>query len=156
MIDIKRFREWLLELKEAVNRKTGEESIASIAMAVHEGHLMRKLRDRKGIALCARYPDAKVSGAEDALGTQNQVLLFIVEKVPSGQHSEEEEIGHYATMQALMNAMVAHLTEGNLLCDDSIRITSGLNVEWEWDIFGGWNGISISFTFEDFYNFDEP
>ena len=36
------------------------------------------------------------------------------------------------------------------MCDDSIRLTTNLTIEWEYDIFGGWNGLSVSFTLEDF------
>lgn len=150
MLSIFRFREWLLELKERINQSNEKAQIDGIALAVHEGHIIRKLRDRQGICLCGKYPDAQVNGAADAFSTDNQVLLFLLEKVASGQHSDEDELVHYATLQRLMNALKTELLDGQLLCDNSVRLTSSLTIEWEYDIFGGWNGLSISFKLEDF------
>lgn len=151
MIQIQRYREWLIEVMEDINRESKELKVDGVVMAVAEGHLIRKLRDRLGIWLCARFPDGQVNGVADAFSTDNEVLLFLVEKVPSGQHSDEEELTHYAGLQELMNLLRERLWEGNLLCDESIRLNGGLKIEWEYDIFGGWNGLSVSFKLEDFY-----
>ena len=150
MIQIQRYREWLLELKEKINQAVEGPQVDGIALAVHEGHIIRKLRDRRGIWLCAKYPDAQVNGGADAFSTDNQVLLFLLEKVPSGQHGDEEELAHYASLQTLMDSLKAELLDGRLMCDDSIRLTTNLTIEWEYDIFGGWNGLSVSFKLEDF------
>ena len=150
MINIKRYREWLLELKEKLNRGSEDVKVDGVVLAVHEGHIIRKLRDRRGIWLCAKYPDAQVNGGADAFSTDNQVLMFLLEKVPSGQHSDEEELAHYASLQTLMDSLKAELLDGRLMCDDSVRLTSSLTIEWEYDIFGGWNGLSVSFKLEDF------
>lgn len=150
MIQIQGYREWLLELKEKINQAVEGPQVDGIALAVHEGHIIRKLRDRRGIWLCAKYPDAQVNGGADAFSTDNQVLLFLLEKVPSGQHSDEEELAHYASLQTLMDSLKAELLDGRLMCDDSVRLTSSLTIEWEYDIFGGWNGLSVSFKLEDF------
>ena len=40
MIDIKRFREWLIELKENVNMQAKDVQIEGIALAVREGHII--------------------------------------------------------------------------------------------------------------------
>ena len=150
MISIKRYREWLVELKEIINRATEGPKVDGIALAVHEGHIIRKLRDRRGILLCGKYPDAQVNGSEDACSTDNQVLLFLLEKVSSGQHGDEEELAHYAYLQTLAGILKDALQDGQLMCDDSVRLQSGLVIEWEYDIFGGWNGLSVSFKLEDF------
>ena len=84
MITIQRFREWLLELKEAINKDCSAAQIEGIALAVREGHMIRKLRDRRGIILCGKYPDAVTTGTEDNFSTDNDVVLFLLEKVPSG------------------------------------------------------------------------
>ena len=150
MINIKRYREWLLELKEKLNRGSEDVKVDGVVLAVHEGHLIRKLRDRRGIWLCAKYPDATVKGGADAFSTDNQMLLFLLEKVPSGQHSDEDELTHYASLQGLMDSLKTELLDGELMCDDSVRLTTNLTIEWEYDIFGGWNGLSVSFKLEDF------
>lgn len=150
MINLLRFREWLLELKEKINQAVEAPQIDGIALAVHEGHIIRKLRDRRGILLCGKYPDAQVNGGADAFSTDNQMLLFLLEKVPSGQHNDEEELAHYASLQTLMASLKTELLDGQMMCDDSVRLTSSLTIEWEYDIFGGWNGLSVSFKLEDF------
>lgn len=150
MIQIQRYREWLIELMEGINRVSEELKVDGVAMAVHEGHLIRKLKDRRGVWLCARFPDGQVNGGADAFSTDNEVLLYLVEKVPSGQHSDEEELTHYAGLQGLMDLLRERLWDGNLLCDDSVRVRGGLKIEWEYDVFGGWNGLSVSFKLEDF------
>lgn len=150
MINIRRYREWLMELKQDVNNACHTAQINSVVLAVREGHMIRKLKDRRGIMLCANYPDAVVHGAADAFSTDNQMLLFLLEKVPSGQQSDEDELQHYAALQHLMNALKTELLDGQLMCDDSVRLRSDLTIEWEYDIFGGWNGLSVSFKLEDF------
>lgn len=151
MIEIRRYREWLIELVADINRESEGQKIDGVVMAVHEGHLIRKLRDRRGVWLCARFPDWQVNGSSDVYSSDNEVLLFLVEKVPSGQHDDEEELNHYARLQGLMIRLRDKLWEGNLLCDDSVQLNGGMKFEWEYDLFGGWNGLSVSFKLEDFY-----
>ena len=132
MVDIKRFREWLIELKENVNEQAKDVQIEGIALAVREGHIIRKLRDRRGVILCAKYPDATVNGDADNFSSDNDMVLFLLEKVPSGSQSDEDELAHY------------------FVCDDEMQVVSGLTIEWEYDIFGGWNGLSIGFKLQDY------
>ena len=95
MIDIVQYREILAELRERVN-KNSEEKIEGIVMAVREGHMIKKLKDRTGIQLCANYPDAQMNGTFDNHSDRNKVLIFLLEKVPSGQQTDEAECTHPA------------------------------------------------------------
>lgn len=150
MVDIKRFREWLIELKENVNGQAKDVQIEGIALAVREGHIIRKLRDRRGVILCAKYPDATVDGDADNFSSDNDIVLFLLEKVPSGSQSDEDELAHYAALQQLMLALRNRLMDSPFVCDDEMQIVSGLTIEWEYDIFGGWNGLSIGFKLQDY------
>ena len=150
MIDIKRFREWLVELKESVNEQAEEVQIEGIALAVREGHIIRKLRDRRGIILCAKFPDATVKGDADNFTNDNDIVLFLLEKVSSGQLSDEDELSHYAALQQLMVSLRDYLMSNPSVCDNEMRVVTDLNIEWEYDIFGGWNGLSIGFKLEDY------
>lgn len=150
MIDIKRFREWLFELKESVNRQAEDVMIEGIALAVREGHIIRKLRDRRGIILCAKFPDATVKGDADNFCSDNDIVLFLLEKVPSGQLSDEDELAHYAALQRLIVSLRDYLMSDPFVCDSEMQLTTDLNIEWEYDIFGGWNGLSIGFKLEDY------
>lgn len=145
MIDIKRFREWLIELKENVNGEAKDVQIEGIALAVREGHIIRKLRDRRGVILCAKYPDATVNGDTDNFSSDNDMVLFLLEKVPSGSQSDEDELAHYAALQQLMLALRNRLMDSPFACDTGMQVTTALAIEWEYDIFGGWNGLSIGF-----------
>ena len=82
MINIQRYREMLVELKERVN-KVSRTKIDGTVIAVSEKHLVKKLRDCTGLMLCANYPDAVSQGNEDNYRERNSLLLFLIEKVPS-------------------------------------------------------------------------
>ena len=150
MLNIKRYREWLLELKLYINQQAKDAQIESIALAVHEGHLIRKLKDRRGIVLCAKYPDAQSTGGEDNHADANDLVLFVLEKVSSGQHTDEEELTHYARLQQLVLALVDRLRQDAPLCGSAAAAPTDFRIEWEYDIYGGWNGLSIGFKLEDY------
>ena len=148
MIDIVRYREILAELREQVNKKS-EEHIEGIVIAVREGHMVKKLKDRTGIQLCANYPDAQMSGTFDNHSDRNKVLIFLLEKVPSGQQTDEAELQHYARIQRMMQILRDALLDMDAFCGE-LRFGSNLLTEWEYDIYGGWNGLSIGLDIEDF------
>lgn len=148
MIDILQYREILAELREKVNQKS-EEQIEGIVMAVREGHMVKKLKDRTGIQLCANYPDAQMNGTFDNHSDRNKVLIFLLEKVPSGQQTDEAELQHYARIQRMMRILRDALLENDAFCGE-LRSGDDLLTEWEYDICGGWNGLSIGLDIEDF------
>lgn len=148
MIDIVRFREILLELRQRVNGKLGT-PIAGVVMAVREGHMQKKLRDKEGIWLCANYPDAELIGEADSHKDKNSVLIFLLEKVPSGKNTDEDELQHYAGMQRIMNLLKTELLEMDFACDD-LDADNGMLTEWEYDVFGGFNGLSVGLNLTDY------
>ena len=130
----------LVELKERVN-KVSRTKIDGTVIAVSEKHLVKKLRDCTGLMLCANYPDAVSQGNEDNYRERNSLLLFLIEKVPSGQETDEEELLHYARIQQVMQLLKTKLREMDFFCG---------TVEWEYDVFGGWNGMSIGLNLVDY------
>lgn len=148
MIDIVQYREILAELREKVNQNS-EEKIEGIVMAVREGHMVKKLKDRTGIQLCANYPDAQMNGTFDNHSDRNKVLIFLLEKVPSGQQTDEAELQNYARIQRMMRILRDALLENDAFCGE-LRSGDDLLTEWEYDICGGWNGLSIGLDIEDF------
>ena len=78
------------------------------------------------------------------------IVLFLLEKVPSGQQSDEDELAHYASLQQLMLALRDILMDSPFVCDNEMQVTSDLTIEWEYDIFGGWNGLSIGLKLQDY------
>lgn len=150
MIDIVRFREFLMELVVFTNDEVAEDStIEGVVIGVHQGHMIKKLKDKNGIWLCANYPDAVMTGNGDQHGDRNKVVLFLMEKVASGQHTDEEEILHYAKMQRLFLVLRKYLLENSASCGQFVT-GEALEQEWEYDIFGGWNGLSVMFNLNDY------
>lgn len=148
MINIQRYREMLVELKERVN-KVSRTKIDGTVIAVSEKHLVKKLKDSMGLILCANYPDAVSQGTEDNYRERNSLLLFLIEKVPSGQETDEEELLHYARIQQVMQLLKTKLREMDFFCGE-VDGAESMTVEWEYDVFGGWNGMSIGLNLVDY------
>ncbi len=150
MIDIKRFREYLVELMVYTNDESSADvQIEGVAIGVHQGHMIKKLKDKSGIWLCANYPDAVMSGTDDQHSDRNKVVLFLMEKVSSGQHTDDEELDHYAKMQHLFLILRKYLLNNSASCGQFVT-GEALEQEWEYDIFGGWNGLSVMFNLNDY------
>lgn len=148
MIDITRFRELILELQTKVNQES-EEKINGCFLAVKEEHMVKKIKDKPGVLLCANYPDAEYDiENSDNRREDNQVIFFICEKVSPGSETDEEELLHYAKLQRIMEALKRVLRQ-NEFCD---RFSSGdkMRTEWEYSIFGGFNGLSLGLTIADY------
>ena len=148
MINIQRSREMLIELKERVN-KVSRTKIDGTVIAVSEKHLVKKLRDCTGLMLCSNYPDAVSQGNEYNYRERNSLLLFLIEKVPSGQETDEEELLHYARIQQVMQLLKTKLREMDFFCGE-VEGAESMTVEWEYDVFGGWNGMSIGLNLVDY------
>lgn len=148
MIDIIRFRELLLELKQTVNEKV-DTPIAEVVLAVREGHMQKKLKDKGGICLCGNYPNAELKGDNDSYKENNKVLLFVLEKVSSGGDTDEDEIQHYAKMQRIMSVVKSELISMDFTCGE-LDSDDGMLTEWEFDVFGGFNGLSVGLSLVDY------
>ncbi len=148
MINIIRYRELLVELQQAVNDKQ-KDAIDSVVLAVREGHMTKKLRERQGVVLCSNYPDAHLQGSAHNYSDSNKIYLFVLEKVPSGKETDEEELQHYGRLQEIMRLLRDALLTNDTVCGE-IKTDEDITTEWEYDIFGGWNGLSIGLTLHDY------
>jgi hypothetical protein len=148
MINIQRYREMVLELKERINAAS-DTKIDGAVIAVSEKHLVKKLKDSTGLMLCSNYPDATSQGNEDNYRDLNSVLFFLIEKVPSGQETDEDELLHYARIQQVMQLLKAELRRMDFLCGE-VQGAGSMTTEWEYDVYGGWNGMSIGLKLEDY------
>lgn len=149
-MDIKYYRELLAEWAGLINGKQDTPVIESIHLGVLESHLIRKIRDKKGVLLCANYPDFKRVVAEDSHSNGYRCVLYLIEKVPSGSMTDEQELMHYAKIEQLMKQLVMIVQGCSWVCNETRLETSQLKVEWEYDIFGGFNGQSLSFKMEEY------
>lgn len=141
MINILRYREILAELRNRVNARS-EMQIDGVIVAVSDRHLTKKLKDRTGFLLCSNFPDAESKGIPDNYREDNRLLLFLLEKVPAGDETDEEEITHYARMQAVMQILKSEIRSMDFVCEE-IAGGNEISTEWEYDVFGGYNGLSI-------------
>lgn len=148
MIDILQYREILAELKEKVNARS-EMKIEKVVVAVSDKHLTKKLKDNSGLILCANYPDAELKGQDDDYQEKNHLLLFLLEKVSSGSETDEEELLHYAHIQQVMKLLKEELRNMDFVCGE-ISGANEVSTEWEFDVFGGFNGLSIGLKLTDY------
>lgn len=148
MIDILRYREMLAELKERVNARSKTE-IERVVIAVSDRHLTKKLKDKSGLMLCANYPDAEMKGQEENYQENNRLFLFLLEKVSSGSETDEDELLHYARIQQVMKLLKEELRQMDFTCGE-ISGADDISTEWEYDVFGGYNGQSIGLKLTDY------
>lgn len=151
MIDITTYYRLLEETVRQINARMEGEAIGGVVLGVTEKHLMKSLREVRGVVLAASYPPAELTRIhEDNRHEENSLLLFLLEKVPSGSERPEEELARYARSQRVMECLKSVLMDGGVLpC--GLHIGAGtLSTEWEYDIFGGYSGLSLGLTLRDY------
>lgn len=147
MINILQFRELCIELQHKVNA-VSDSTIDKVVMAVREEHMVKKLQKLSGITLCVSYPDAQSSGTEDNYTDNQQAFFFVVKRLTPGQLDDETEITTYAELQDIMLNLRDIIREYYSECMNIIPEES-YKIEWEYQIFGGVNGLSMGVTFKN-------
>ena len=137
MIGIKTFREYISEMVHYTNQEL-ELKIDHVVLAVNESHMTKKLQAKSGVCLCVSFPDAQATGQQDNPSDQQKTFLFICQRISPGQMSEEEEILRYNDLQGIM------LSLRDVIREESYKI------EWEYQIFGGMNGLSMGLKFKSY------
>jgi len=152
MIPVIRFNEFFLELKAEVN-ETVSKQISNVICSPTEQHLIKKLKDSNGLILAVKMPDSD-SNIEnsDNFSEANHCIVFLIEKVDPGQYYDSNELAHYAsiqeTMRKLKELILTHGLNGNICGEETL--SKNFRTEWEYQIYGGFNGLSISFDLKDF------
>lgn len=147
MINILQFRELCIELQHKVNA-ISDSQIDTVIMAVREEHMVKKLQNKFGITLCVSYPDAQSSGTEDNYTDNQQAFFFVVKRLAPGQLDDETEITTYAELQDIMLNLRDVIRDYYSECMGIIPEES-YKIEWEYQIFGGVNGLSMGVTFQN-------
>lgn len=147
MIPISRFREWCIELMNEVN--AGEKWIEHLVMGVDEGHIVKKIKDKKGVCLCVNYPDATGSGENDNETDVQPIYFFVVEKVNPGSQTDDAEMLHYGTLQDIMRLLRRAVRDAAHWNCIGVEVDMNDKIEWEYQIFGGFNGLSIGLKITD-------
>lgn len=147
MINILQFRELCIELQHKVNA-ISDSQIDTVVMAVREEHMVKKLQNKLGTTLCASFPDAQSSGTEDNYTDNQQAFFFVVKRLAPGQLDDETEITTYAELQDIMLNLRDVIRDYYSECMNIIPEES-YKIEWEYQIFGGVNGLSMGITFKN-------
>lgn len=136
-----------MDLVAGVNRQLEDDGlddrIAHLVMGVKEEHMVKKLSDKAGVSLCVNYPDMSTTGMGDTASDSQKAFFFLVEKVNPGAESDEAEIVRYGRLQSLMLRLRDMLRERYDSCSPFI-FKDNYRIEWEYQIFGGFNGLSMS------------
>ena len=153
MIQINDYRQFVAELINYARQETGIEDDISIRLAVTESQLVNLLKDQQGIVVAGNIPGAEVSNGSGWLRSDGECLLMVLEKMREDMQGTEAEFGRYAVMQSMMAAIVRLLTNADgfdRFCDKGqIDYSRPLVVEWEYNTYGGFNGLSVTFRLKD-------
>lgn len=130
MINILRYREILAELRARINQRS-EMKIDGVILAVSDKHLTKKLRVRPDSSCVQTFRDAESKGNADNYKEDNRLLLFLLEKVPAGDETDEAEITHYARMQNVMRILKDEIRDMDFVCGEisgMLRILYGMGI----------------------------
>lgn len=110
---------------------------------------VKRLKDRSGIVMMCRFPqtDAKIA-SYDNFSEENLMLIYIIEAWSDGNYTEQEETARFDYLQALMKEAKTYIMDNhNQMRTD---IEKAFRTEFEYQQFGNWNGVSISFSLKDY------
>lgn len=141
MIEITKFAQAMESLKNSV---TG---INKTKLAVHEGHMVNKLKDQPGVILAALYPTLDRQGKQDQTKDLNTTWIFILEKMNISATDQQEE-NQYQKLQQIALSVMEAIAEGSAGCSVYFRFHDPqTSLIPEYNQFGGFNGWSFSLTF---------
>ena len=141
MINVNQFNQLCADIVPAIG-------IKGYVMASTYEQGTKKLKDKAGLILVGVYPAYHFEGNVDASSTVNEMLLYIVTRQIEGG-SDDQEIKQYADTLEAMIKLKDYLfgKKENSYCQRFPHIDSeSLQIDPEYNIFGGYIGYSIKFT----------
>lgn len=126
-------------------------TFSSVVAAMNEGHFITLLKDRAGIILCGNVPGAELT-KKSYVESEAQCILYILEKSPKDRQGTPWEFDRFAVLQHLMSHLCEILLGADafgMLCQSGKMSVDSLNVEPEYNIYGGFNGWSVAFKLPD-------
>ena len=130
--------------------------IDHIVIAATESNLVKKIKDLDGVILALKMPDTDTEmESVDNYWEMNHQLLFLLEKINDGQLKPDSETFHYAKIQYIMKLVKEYmlscgLNGWSLSESNDETLAKPFHAEWEYNQFGGFNGMSIIFDLKDF------
>lgn len=152
MINIIDYQAYLCELLSKVNSELPESiQIDKCIMAAEESQLTKRLADTSGILLCSSFPDAELDVRNvDSHAEDNKILMYVLKKVAPGNLSYEEELQLYGQLQVIMNKVKEIIIRTKPDCNLFSFGAGKIRTEWEYNQFGGHNGLSIGLNVSDY------
>ena len=152
MIPINDYRQFIAELINYAKQQARIDETTTIRLAVTETQLINLLKDQSGIVIAGNIPGADIS-KQSFFQSEGECLLMVLEKMPEDRQGTEWEFTRYEVLQQLMKEIIKLLTnyEGfDRFCDKGeLDYSRPLTVEWEYNTYGGFNGLSITFRLKD-------
>jgi hypothetical protein len=152
MISPLNFFETLQDIQQSFNNVTEDLSISEVKVAVSEAHMIKKISNISGIFICAKLPPATSSiTSADNYFEDNHCLLFVLEKREPASVTDTDELEHYEKLQGVMRYVKDYfLNHGLTIGDNDETLNKDFRTEYEYQIFGNFNGFSVSFNMKDF------
>ena len=159
MIPIKIYNTLLSQIISSVNATIDAQNIetpsfvvphiSKAIITVNEAHAIKKLKDAAGVVLIARMYDAdtKTDGTTDNYAELNHQLLYVVKKTTASEFTDAAELDEYAIYQRIATLIKEYILNRKV-CNS--LLDKPFHTEWEYNVFGGYNGLSISFDLKDF------
>lgn len=152
MIPINDYRQFVSELVNSAKTKAEIDDDITIRLAVTETQLVNLLKDKAGIVVAGNIPGAEISKSS-WFQSEGECLLMVLEKMPEDYQGTESEFESYSKLQQLMIEIVRLLTNYDSFdnfCDKGeVDYSRPLMVEWEYNTYGGFNGLSVTFKLKD-------
>ena len=153
MIPINDYRQFIIELINYAKQKIELEENHTIRLAVTESQLINLIKDLSGIVIAGNIPGAGITNGNGWFASNGECLLMILEKMPEDKQGTESEFERFGVLQSLMAAIVKELlnVDGfDRFCDmATVDFTRPINIEWEYNTYGGFNGLSVTFRLRD-------
>ena len=151
MIPLKDYQQFVAELV-AKASELCEVRVDKIRLAVSESQLVTLLKDQPGVIVAGNIPGMELSHPVSFWLSEGECLLAVLERMPDDYQGTWREYEEYARLQRLMDQIVRLLIGEDFqeFCDKGeVDFSRPLNVEWEYNQYGGMNGLSVTFRLKD-------
>lgn len=160
MIPLLSYNQFLTDAQQAVNTLIEEynrtetvnkisKPISGMILSVNEAHAIKKLKDTAGVVMLAKMYDAdtRTDGSRDNYAELNHALIYLIEKTDPSGYTVAQETEQWAMYQKIMSLLKTYILERKV-CDT--RLDKPFHTEWEYNVFGGYNGLSVSFDLKEY------
>ena len=151
MIPIQDYRQFVAELVAKASKLSGVQ-VNKTRLAVTESQLVTLLKDQAGVIVCGNIPGMDLSYPASYWHSDGECLIEVLERMPDDYQGTDREYEEYARLQRLMMQIVRLLIGEDFqeFCDKGeVDYSRPLTVEWEYNQYGGFNGLSLTFRLKD-------